>query len=89
MSANDLLKLYEEMDGLLVSEAKKEVMDQCDERLKTVDVENTPTELLVGYLRITFPARTKIPFWSTLLERAVAECSKRKLDTGKLFRGLQ
>lgn len=73
-------KLYDEVD-LLMREGKFEELNLLIKRLIVKDLE---TDILLGYLTATLPAKSKLPFRQVF----VARCCKTIKDRGEFEEGL-
>ena len=79
-----VLHLYREVNGLLCAGKFEEVSFL----LRLADLEDLPPELLVGLLRITFPARQKILDWKATCRKVSNELTRRGFDSSVLLVGL-
>lgn len=79
-----VLHLYRNVNKLLCQGQLKDVSSV----LRAAQLERLPTELLVGLLRITFPARQKIEGWENACQKVSSELQRRGLDVSILLVGL-
>lgn len=63
--------------------------EYCDSLLKSVIVENLDSDLIMGYLTATLPAKGKLPSRKDFLKRAKMEIKKRGEDSEDLWWGLE
>lgn len=82
--AQQVLELYHRINRLLSQHQFKDV----DQLLVNLDL-NQPKEILVGMLRITYPAKHRLPHWFSTLERIENELQQRGEPTNLLLRGLK
>lgn len=78
--------LFERVDDLLLEGR----MNECDAILRTIDIDQLDSNLMVSLLSITLPAASELPYRPTLVARV--ESSFMKTDperTAGLLRGLR
>ena len=80
-----IMGMYKTIDGLL----RNREFSKCDEVLQNVDVSGLNEVQLVGYLRITFPARNELPYWRTLLDEVKTELKESDEYDNSIFVGLE
>lgn len=66
--------LYEHIDFLM----RTEQFSVLDFRMKCVDIKTEYTEVLLGWLTATLPAKSKLPFRPEMYKRIESELNKRK-----------
>jgi hypothetical protein len=77
--------IYNVIDNLLL----KGRFDLVDLQLRRMDVENANTDILLGYLTITFAAKSKLPSRPAFFERAEQTLKKRPEWDELLLYGLK
>ena len=80
-----VLLLYEKVDDLLIEKKFAE----CNMLLERIDIGRLCTELQVGLLRITYPAREHLPQWKIALSNIHKRLSEKKHNVAALLQGLQ
>jgi hypothetical protein len=80
---SQLDKIYSTIDILLIQGKFEEV-----NRILEQNKNNKSIDLLLGYLTITFPAKSKLPFRPELLKRAEFIIELQQESSKELLRGL-
>lgn len=81
----ELDRIYDWADTLM-SDGR---LSELDEGLATVKVEDTPMELLLGYLTATLPVKSSLPARKKLYEEVRLILMKRDEDHLALLKGLE
>jgi len=76
--------LYINIDSIL----KANDFQKCDEILRNLDIRNTNTDLLLGYLTATLPAKSKLPFRQEFYKNVEELTKQRGEYEESLLRGL-
>ena len=77
--------IYEEVDTLLTQNEFK----RCDSLLRRLDIRSKSTDELLGYLIVTFPARSKLLYRNQFYIEVVNLVQERKENEEGLFNGLE
>ncbi len=80
----DLKILYDKVNKLLTAGR----FGACAQLFSRIDPNKSPALILVGLLRLTFPARSKIKSWPDLLTNTRSELISRDYDADKVLAGL-
>ncbi|MDP3640392.1 MAG: hypothetical protein Q8R53_04290 [Nanoarchaeota archaeon] len=81
---SEIRELYSSIDVFM----RESRFEECNDLLRSVEVPSAPTPILVGYLRILYPARDKVPYWSEFLANVREELAQRNEDAEKILQGL-
>ncbi len=82
---SELDKVYDNIDALLSSSN----FEQCNSLLRGLNVNETGTDLLLGYLTATFPAKSRLPYRDTFYQNVEKVMLERKESEPGLLTGLR
>ncbi len=83
-SPKDLGLLYEKLGGYLGERR----FGAIDELIKRIDLDRSPTLILIGLLRRLYPAHEKLSEWAKLVANICVVLKGRDQDTTQMLRGL-
>lgn len=83
-SSKTMLPYYKNIDDLLVGKQ----FSLCNKFLTYLQVKQLSDSMLIGVVRITYPARAHLSVWADTLARVRNELASRGLDINKLLAGL-
>jgi hypothetical protein len=63
--------------------------DEINFELEELDIQITNTDILLGWLTVTLPAKSKLPFRKEFFNKVVLEIEKRGEMEPNLLRGLE
>ena len=78
-------EMFPYIDQLL----KEERFDEVSHILKSTDIANTSTDLLIGYLGITLAAHDKLPYRDLFFQKTKEELFRQGEDAEKILSNLE
>ena len=77
--------IYDGVDSMFKSGKFKE----CDDLLRSLNVDTISTDVLLGYLTSTLPAKSKLPYRPEFYKKVEETIRQRKEYEPDLLRGLE
>lgn len=78
-------EMFPYIDQLL----KEEEFDEVNHILKSTNIANTPSDLLIGYLSITLAASDKLPYRAIFFQKTKEELLRLGEDAEKILSNLE